>query len=205
MGAPSGNREKRKTGRLKDLAAGVNRLLLITGRPGVGKTSAIRKVADRLPGRTLGGFYTEEIRVQGERQGFRLVTFDGRERVMAHVGIRGPHRVGKYGVDVSAIDQLAESALALKEETEIYLVDEIGKMECFSQKFVSAMRDLLDSPKRVIATVAQKGAGFIEEVKQRRDALVLEVTRENRDQCPEQILAWLESAKSARRRSVWGR
>ena len=189
-----------------DIAAGGSKhLILITGRPGVGKTTVIRRVADRLSGRALGGFYTEEIRVSGERHGFRLVTFDGRERVMAHVGIRGPQRVGKYGVDVSAIDELAEPALAAKEETEIYLVDEIGKMECFSQKFVSAMRALLDSPKRVIATIAQRGAGFIEEVKQRRDALVLEVTRESRDQCPEQILAWLESAKSARRRSVWER
>jgi nucleoside-triphosphatase len=185
--------------------SGSGRLLLITGSPGSGKTTVIRKVADSLSGLKLGGFYTEEIRVRGERRGFRLVTFDGRERVMAHVGIRGPHRVGKYGVDISAIDQLAESALAAKEETEVYLVDEIGKMEGFSQKFVSAMRDLLDSKKTVIATIGQKGGGFIEEVKQRRDALILEVTRENRDQCPELILAWLESAKGARRGSVWER
>ena len=197
MGAPSGNREERKTGRLKEFAAGVNRLLLITGRPGVGKTTVIREVADSLSGRALGGFYTEEIRGHSERRGFRLVTFAGRERVMADIGIRGPHRVGRYGVDVSAIDELAGPALALKEETEIYLVDEIGKMECFSQKFVSAMRDLLDSRKIVIATIAQKGGGFIEEVRQRRDPLEVEITRENRDQCPGQILAWLESAKGA--------
>ena len=183
---------------MKGLAAGGSgRLILITGRPSVGKTTLIRKVADSLSGRRLGGFYTEEMRVAGERHGFRLVTFDGRERVMARVGIRGPHRVGKYGVDVSAIDQLAESALELRGETEIYLVDEIGKMECFALKFVSAMRALLDSQKLIIATIAQKGGGFIEEVRRRRDALILEVTRENRDQLPEQVLAWLESAKRA--------
>lgn len=167
------------------------RIGLITGRPGVGKTTAIRKVAASLSGLLLRGFYTEEIRVAGERRGFRLVTLDGHERVMAHVSVRGPHRVGKYGVDVALVDDVADSVLAASAPADLYLVDEIGKMECLSSRFVGAMRALLDSTRPVVATVAQRGGGFIAEVKQREDVLLWEVTPGNRDGLPDRVRAWL--------------
>ncbi len=119
------------------------RVLLLAGVPGVGKTTVIRKVAASLRDRRLGGFYTEEIRVRGERRGFRAVTFDGEARDMARVELRGARRVGKYGVDVAAVDAVA--AAALTPGAGLYLVDEIGKMECLSVTFVAAMRALLDS------------------------------------------------------------
>ena len=170
---------------------GSGRLLLITGSPGAGKTTVIRKVADSLSGRKLGGFYTEEIRVRGERQGFRLVTFDGHEGVMAHVDHRGPHRVGKYGVNVPVIDELSESALAVSEGTDLYLVDEIGKMECMSRRFIAAMRELLGSRKPIVATIAGRGGCFIEEVKRREGALLITLNRGNRDELPGTVLSWL--------------
>jgi nucleoside-triphosphatase len=166
------------------------RTLLLTGVPGVGKTTVVRRVAERLAGLRLGGFYTEEMREGGARQGFRLIGFDGSERVLAHVDVTGP-RVSKYGVDVGALEAVAESLLAPRPEIQLYLVDEIGKMECFSERFVAAMRNLLGSGKPVLATVALKGGGFIAEVKRRPDVEIMEVTRANRDRVPEQIVAWL--------------
>jgi nucleoside-triphosphatase len=151
----------------------------------------IRRVASQLPARRVAGFYTEEIRVAGERQGFRAVTFDGRERRMAHVEIRGPARVGKYGVDLAVVDELAATALAPSQRALVFLVDEIGKMECLSERFVEAVRRLLAGPTPVIATVAQRGAGFIAEVKARRDVELIHVTRANRDDLPGLVLAWL--------------
>ena len=165
-------------------------VLLLTGRPGVGKTTVIRKVAAGLAGR-LGGFYTEEIRVDGERRGFSLTSFDGRQGVMAHVDFRGRDRVGRYGVDVAVIDELAASTLGLSRDASVYLVDEIGKMECLSPAFVKAMRALLDSPKKVVATIGARGGGFIAEVKSREDAETLVVTPGNRDELPDRVLAWL--------------
>ena len=166
-------------------------VLLLTGRPGVGKTTVIRKVAADLAGRRLGGFYTEEIRVDGERRGFSLTSFDGRQGVMAHVDFRGRDRVGRYGVDVAVIDELAASTLALSPDLSVYLVDEIGKMECLSPAFVKAMRALLDSPKKIVATIGARGGGFIAEVKAREDAETLVVTPGNRDELPDRVLAWL--------------
>ena len=169
------------------------RVLLITGTPGVGKTTVIRKVAASLAGQRVGGFYTKEIRAGRERRGFQLVTFDGREWLMAHANIRGPHRLGKYGVDVTAVEAAATSALA-PGRAELYLLDEIGRMECLSPGFVAAVRKLLDSPAMVVATVALRGDGLIAEVKQRPDTEIWTVTRENRDDLPGRVLAWLRSA-----------
>jgi nucleoside-triphosphatase len=167
--------------------------LLITGTPGVGKTTVIRKVAGDLEGVRIGGFYTEELRSQGHRAGFRLVTFGGYEKVIAHIDFSHRCRVGKYGVDVAAIDASVDATLGYGTDVDLYLVDEIGKMECLSQRFVVAMRALLDGNKPVVATIGQKGEGFIREVKQRNDAVLWQVTHENRDSLAPQILAWLES------------
>lgn len=165
--------------------------LLLTGAPGVGKTTVIRGAVASLSGTRLSGFYTEELRREGVRLGFRLVTFDGRSAVIAHVDHRGGPRVGKYGVDVAAIDLFARSALTTP--ADVYLVDEIGKMECLSDAFVETMRRLLDSGRPVVATIGQRGSGFIAEVKRRADVELWQVTRANRDAMPDEVLRWLAS------------
>lgn len=165
--------------------------LLLTGAPGVGKTTVIRRVAERLGALRPAGFYTAETRARtGSREGFALIGFDGSRATLAHVGLHGP-RVGKYGVDVAAVDAAAARLLAPRAGVDVYLVDEIGKMECLSPAFVEAMRRLLEARVTVVATVARKGAGFIAEVKRRADARVLEVTRANRDALPDEVRAWL--------------
>jgi nucleoside-triphosphatase len=165
--------------------------LLITGLPGVGKTTVIRKVADGLRGRKISGFVTDEIREQGRRLGFLLEAFDGHRTTLAHIDIPSPHRVGKYGVDVAALDRVVDAALRPDDAVDVYLVDEIGKMECFSRRFVDAMTALLDSYHTVVATIARRGTGFIQRVKDRPDAELWEVTRESRDEMPERILDWI--------------
>jgi len=166
--------------------------VLITGMPEVGKTTLIRRLAERLAIRRPMGFYTEEIRQSGVRRGFELVTFDGRRRILSHVDIAGPYRVGKYGVDVGGFEAFLDELDLDTAGEGVVIIDEIGKMECFSRRFVTLVQTLLDSPRSVIATVALKGGGLIAEVRRRPDARIFTVTAANRDSLAAEITAYIE-------------
>ena len=166
-------------------------LLLITGPPGVGKTTALRRVCDSARIEPLRGFFTEEVRAGGVRQGFRLVTFDGEARTIADVRRPGPPRVGKYGVDVAAIDDVARRVLAPDPAVALFVIDEIGKMECLAPGFVHAVRALLARSRPVLATVALIGGGLIEAVKRDSRARLVHLSRENRDRLPAELARML--------------
>jgi nucleoside-triphosphatase len=170
------------------------RHILLTGRPGVGKTTVIRRAADLLADRTVAGFFTAEIRVAGQRRGFQAATYSGKSCVMSHVDFRGRQRVGRYGVDVGAFEELVLPELG--RNCDVMLIDEIGKMECFSQRFVDTVRSLLDGSTPVVATVAISGTGLIAEVKRRPDVETWQVTHDNRDETPQRLATFLMSGSS---------
>ncbi len=120
-------------------ATALTQALLLTGAPGTGKTTIIREAIHATKEKP-GGFYTQEIREGGARLGFEIVTLDGSRAVLAHVDIRGPQRVGKYGVDVACLDRVAIPTMRRAiQECSIVVVDEIGKMELLSSSFRDAL------------------------------------------------------------------
>ena len=170
--------------------SGPGNILLLTGIPGIGKTTVLKKAVASLAGLSLSGFYTEEIRLKNVRMGFALVTLNNKSIVMAHVDSDSAYRVGKYGVDAAAIDKAVQAALTDNSDTDLFIIDEIGKMECFSNQFIKKMTSLLDSGKPVVATVALKGGGFIGAVKKRPGVELWEITKKNRDEIVERIVDW---------------
>jgi nucleoside-triphosphatase len=162
--------------------------ILITGPPGIGKTTLIKKIEGELAESHPAGFYTEEIRENGARKGFELISLSGRRGLLSHVNIRSPYRVSKYGVDVKIFEDFLDLIPFFAPETEIVIIDEIGKMECFSQKFEQLVKRFLDSEKKFIATISLKGSGFIAQVKKRNDIKLFEMSPSNRDALLSEIL-----------------
>ncbi|MGH7265700.1 MAG: NTPase [Candidatus Rokuibacteriota bacterium] len=162
----------------------MGRTYLLTGRPGVGKTTCLLAALAAL-GMPAGGFVTEEIRERGARVGFALRTLDGRRATLAHVDRRGPPRVGKYGVSLEALERLGVPALrdALT-GGRLVVVDEIGKMEMASRAFRDAVEEVLRGPGAVLGTILAAADPWADRVKAAPGVRVIEVTRANRDALP---------------------
>jgi len=166
--------------------------LLLTGRPGVGKTTIIRKVAEHF-GREAMGFFTEEIRQNGQRVGFRVETLDGRKGLLAHVQAESPYRVGRYRVLASEFELVAVEPLYQNLNTaRLVILDEIGKMELFSRRFVELIFTLLDHPIPLLATITLRPHPLTDAIKRRQDVEIIQVTESNRDALPETLVRRLQ-------------
>ena len=169
--------------------------LLLSGRPGVGKTTVIKAIAQQLDGRA-DGFYTEEIRAQGQRQGFLLRELRGEQAMLAHVQLKegGHPSVGRYGVDTAALDRVGVVAMQRGlAQDRVIIVDEIGRMELFSQAFKAALLAVLDAQVPLIATVMARPHPWVDSLKARSDVTLWQVTLENRNALPSRALDWLHS------------
>jgi len=159
----------------------MGRNILITGPPGIGKTTLIRKIAKRLMGYSPSGFYTEEVRDErGKRIGFDIIDIRNEQRgVLARVSEGGTYRVGRYRVYLREFEEFIKGMDI--DSSSIVMIDEIGKMECFSDFFKDMIKGLVGSQGILIATVALKGGGLIREVKERGDVDLFYVRHDNRD------------------------
>jgi nucleoside-triphosphatase len=161
--------------------------LLIEARPGAGKTTALSRLAERLSddGVALSGFLTREIRSGRRRAGFEIETFAGERGLLAHVDIKGPPRVGRYGVDLEEFERLALPALDAS--AAVVVIDELGKMELASESFRQAVLDLFERDVPIVATVHTFRHPFTDALKRRPDVTVLRLAAGNRDGLPEEM------------------
>lgn len=181
---------------------------LLTGRPGVGKTIIVRVILQSLLVEA-GGFFTEEIREEGKRVGFKLCELGGREGILSHVSLLSPYRVGRYGVKIETMESVAIPALRKAiAEKDLIVIDEIGRMELFCPSFPQAILEALDSPKPVLGVLQERATSLSRRIKEREDTRIIMVTLANRDRLPEVVLqelrTHLEGSSTDQDRKVHG-
>ncbi|XP_024521468.1 cancer-related nucleoside-triphosphatase homolog [Selaginella moellendorffii] len=175
------------------MAAG--RSFFVTGSPGIGKTTLIVKVVEKLrathPNLKVQGFYTKEVRKEGERVGFEVIAFNGGRKEML-ASINSPGRlpmVGRYKVNVPGFEALALPELEPLEDTQLFVIDEVGKMELFSPKFFPAVEALLQRRNAVIlgSVPIKHSSKEVEKVVSFPGVAVLTLDKKNRDEVAEKI------------------
>jgi len=128
--------------------------ILLTGTPGCEKTTALMQIVESLKTIKTAGFYTREIRKAKKRIGFNWNCLDGSRGILAHVDINSRYKVGRYGVNITEFENRVVPLLdPERENIDLFVVDEIGKMECFSEKFIKAVRELISSEKKLLASI----------------------------------------------------
>jgi nucleoside-triphosphatase THEP1 len=156
--------------------------ILVTGRPGSGKSTLLRAVLDALD-LPANGFFSPEVRDEsGRRIGFDIVTLDGQTAPLARVGAKGTRYLGRYGVDIAAIDSIGVPAIQRAVEAgQLVVIDEIGKMELFSTAFQRAVIEVLRRHRPLLATIMLAAHPFADELKAQPDTTLFELTEANRD------------------------
>ena len=169
------------------------RVLLVTGSPGVGKTTVLLRVVEALKARgySVGGMVSREVRSCGKRVGFEVLDLaDGRRGWLAHVSQKSGPQVGKYRVNLEDLNSIgAKAIMEAVDKCDVIAIDEIGPMELFSEKFKEAVKRAVESGKLVVGVVHWKARDrLIEEVKKREDTEAFVVTSENRNKLHETII-----------------
>jgi len=169
--------------------------VLLTGRPGCGKTTLIKRVVNKLK-LPAGGFYTEEIREHGQRVGFKIVTLDGETAVLAHVDFKTPQRLGKYGLDLSGLETVGVAALReAMRVRQLVVLDEIGPMELRSAIFRDIVTKAFDTGVPILATITARSFPFSDALRKRSDVSVIEVRPNNREQLVCELSAQFNKVK----------
>ena len=154
--------------------------ILITGKPGIGKTTFIREIISATQVE-WSGFYTRHILENNKRIGFRIITMEGKTGILAHVKYPGKSKVGKYKVNINDLESVAVRSVenAIMEKKPL-VIDEIGKMEIVSDKFRRIVQIALNSNLSLIGSIAMAKEAYFNNIRKRGDVMVVELTDDNR-------------------------
>lgn len=164
----------------------------ITGIPGIGKTTLIKRLIDDLSKQSirLSGFYTEEVRDdKNNRIGFDIISFDGKRGILArHNDVtkqRSKFKVGQYNVFLEDLNEISKDVF--NSNSKLIVIDEIGNMELmsefFNQNLATLMQDIKSKSKSLIVTVPaqnRRNHAIIEEIKQLKSGILFNISKSRR-------------------------
>lgn len=156
-------------------------MLLITAPPRTGKSTLIKKVIDNIGEENFQGFFTEEIRENGERVGFKIKEINGKEVILAHVNIKSNYKISRYYVDLESFESFISDFFSKIDNNKILLIDEIGPMQALSPLFLKSITKLFNTPVTILGTISFDSHDRIDEIKKSDKIELVNLTIENRD------------------------
>ena len=171
----------------------MKRIILLTGPPGIGKTTIFSKIIDEIEkgGFHVGGMICCEIRKAKSRVGFELLDLSSKKRgLLAHINqLKGP-RIGKYFVNLRDLENLGvASILTAIKKADLIAIDEIGPMELLSLAFCNALIKSVESSKPLLSTVHYRlNAPLINKIKTNKDTIIFKLNTKNRESIHHEIL-----------------
>ncbi|QOR35180.1 AAA family ATPase [Clostridium sp. 'deep sea'] len=167
--------------------------IFITAKPRTGKSTAIKKVVDLIGKENCYGFYTEEIRIDGKREGFKIITMDGREGILASTRSESKVRLSRYGLELDTFEELCISSITnLPNTDKLIIIDEVGPIQMFSESFKKTLIEVIKEPNPIIGTIFFKDHPWIDEFKNRAEVSLIEITFDNRDEIPKKLIEGFE-------------
>jgi len=172
------------------------KLILLTGLPGVGKTTIINRPCTHYTtkGRNVQGITTREFREKGQRVGFKITDLATAEEgwLARKDAARGP-RIGSYRVVSEDLERIGVVALerASKGSADIVVVDEIGPMEMTSMLFRNAVSKVFDGQHATVVTV-KFGSHCPEVEKVRARSTLLEIAKDNREEIYRKLIEQID-------------
>ncbi len=157
--------------------------IFLTGRPGIGKTTVVKKFLEVYEGNVIG-LLTPEIRKNNKRIGFALKLIPSDEEfIFASVEKISSVKFGKYYLNLENLEKVLNKIENSLETCELVVIDEIGKMEMFSQRFKTFVKTILESDASILAVVHR---AYVREFS--NYGKIILVTEENRNDLPKELL-----------------
>ncbi len=182
--------------------ASATHIWLITGDPGVGKTTCASRIINiiKSEGYTIGGVVSREMRERGERTGFEMIDLATEEHfTLASTSLDVGPKIGRYRVNLKGLAEKGAAALLhSSENADLTICDEIGPMELLSPEFRRAVESVVKSSKPVLGVLHKKMKDpLLVNLRSAEHSKLFEITLENRDELPDSITTeLLESLKS---------
>jgi len=178
--------------------------ILISGAPRSGKSTFMKILIKELKNEyNIIGFLTPEVKEGRSRIGFDLISIDSNNRFpLARKGnYKSKFCLGKYHVFIDKFNNFLEKKIEREivkynnqNKKEVILIDEIGKMELFSNKFELFLRNLFNSELLIVATIGKTLKHPIKSfLMNNTEIKYFELTRQNQAEVLNKILAILKN------------